>query len=668
MNTISAIKKYHNRVFAIQLMECALVLVLYHLSLLFAGKLIYYDPFPFGISDGFLMNSMLSAFAVIILRTYKYFSFISKPLLEAAIRVIVTVIILDFMFIALLFLRKGIFLSLYYYIVANAFQVMCLIFVKRFSGSLKAEIMKKMTSLVIGKSRQKNELMDALRKQSIGRLNFVSPNELDLLERVDTADFIYLSGSLSKKFKDQIISYCVLKNKRIYIVPETYEIAVRRAEMSQIGDIPVFDIESFQLSEAQKMVKRIIDIILSLIGIICAASIMLYAMIRIKLEDGGPIFYKQVRSGLNGREYEVIKFRSMIVDAEKYTGAVFAAENDPRITKIGRLMRATRIDEIPQFFNVIAGSMSMIGPRPERPVFVETFGKEIPEYINRLAVKPGITGLAQVMGNYTTSPENKAKFDLVYIRDYSLLLDLKILFKTVKVVLTKEQAAGFSEQESDFDFSAEIDAEGALSMKQRSVHKKYNSLKRLILVSLCFFLIISGSLFLRYSAVAITMMEASVQPVLEERKILTDETSAELTERIYEDAVSLDAGKPAARLETGTDSAESVVSGYDSEESSNSQTDQKTGNSGIHDSSENQVVLSQERINTALESITLKEKAEIAYKLVAKMDSSDLMSLEKLAEGGFTSDEKIKAKEMMYQYFDDSEVDYIKKIYWEHVE
>ncbi|HVI40020.1 MAG TPA: hypothetical protein VM577_05120, partial [Anaerovoracaceae bacterium] len=258
MNSVSAMKKYHNRVFTIQLMECALVLVLYHLSLLFAGKLIYYDSFPFGISDGFLMNSMLSAFAVIILRTYKYFSFISKPLLEAAIRVIVTVVILNFMLIALLFLTKGILLSLYYYIVADAFQIMCLIFVKRFSGSLKTEIMKKMISLVIGKSRQKNELLDALRKQSIGRLNFVSPKEPDLIERVDTADFIYLSGSLSKKFKDQIISYCVLKNKRIYIVPETYEIAVRRAEMSQIGDIPVFDIESFQLSEAQKMVKRFI--------------------------------------------------------------------------------------------------------------------------------------------------------------------------------------------------------------------------------------------------------------------------------------------------------------------------------------------------------------------------------------------------------------------------
>lgn len=649
MNTIGSTK---NRVFAVQLIECALALVSCFLSLLFAGKLIYYDPFPFGTTDGILLYLILSAFAVIILRAFKYFSFIGRPFSETAIRVFATAVILNFIFTVLLFLGKGILLSLYYFIVADTFQIMSLLLIKRYSASLKIEIMKKMILLVIGKSGQKNELLNALRKQSIGGLNFVSYNEPDLMELVDKADFIYISGSLSKKFKDKIISHSVLKHKRIYIVPETYEIAVRRSEMSRIGDIPVFDIESFQLSEAQNMVKRLMDIILSLIGIICASPIMLYAMIRIKLEDGGPVFYRQVRSGLNGREYEVIKFRSMVVDAEKYTGAVFAAENDPRITKIGRLMRATRIDEIPQFFNVLTGSMSMVGPRPERPMFVDSFSKEIPEYINRLAVKPGITGLAQVMGNYTTSPENKAKFDLVYIRDYSLLLDIKILFRTVKVVFTKEQAEGFSGTESEFDLDAEVDAEGTLILKQRSVHHKHYSIKRLILVSLCFFLVICGSLFLRYSAVAMTMMEASVQPVLVD------------PDPINEDAASSDADKTAS----AADPAEPAAAEADAEMPAAGQTAEKPASPAPSDSTEDQIVLSQEKINAALESMTLKKKAEIAYKLVAKMDAADLMTLEKLAEGGFTAEEKVKAKEMMYRYFDDSEVDYIKKIYREYAE
>jgi lipopolysaccharide/colanic/teichoic acid biosynthesis glycosyltransferase len=137
----------------------------------------------------------------------------------------------------------------------------------------------------------------------------------------------------------------------------------------------------------------------------------------------------------------------MVVDAEKNVGAVLATENDQRITKTGLIMRSARIDEIPQFFNVLAGSMSLVGPRPERPVFVKEYNKKYPQYRYRLSVKPGITGLAQVKGSYTTTPENKLKSDLMYIINYSVLLDIKILFQTVKVVLNKEQAKGYLEKD-----------------------------------------------------------------------------------------------------------------------------------------------------------------------------------------------------------------------------
>jgi lipopolysaccharide/colanic/teichoic acid biosynthesis glycosyltransferase len=138
----------------------------------------------------------------------------------------------------------------------------------------------------------------------------------------------------------------------------------------------------------------------------------------------------------------------MVVDAEKDTGAIFATENDRRITKVGCIMRSTRIDEIPQFFNVLMGSMSLVGPRPERAVFVKDYSEKNPEYQYRLAVKPGITGLAQVRGYYTTTAENKLKFDLMYIINYSLLLDIKILIQTVRVIFKREQAKGFSENET----------------------------------------------------------------------------------------------------------------------------------------------------------------------------------------------------------------------------
>jgi lipopolysaccharide/colanic/teichoic acid biosynthesis glycosyltransferase len=145
----------------------------------------------------------------------------------------------------------------------------------------------------------------------------------------------------------------------------------------------------------------------------------------------------------------------MVVDAEEHTGAVLAMDNDQRITKAGALMRATRIDEIPQFFNVLTGSMSLVGPRPERPVFVEEYCRRYPEYYCRLAVKPGITGLAQVKGSYTTSAEKKMKFDLIYIINYSFLLDLKILFQTVRVVLNREKAKGIIQNENIYFIPAE---------------------------------------------------------------------------------------------------------------------------------------------------------------------------------------------------------------------
>ena len=185
--------------------------------------------------------------------------------------------------------------------------------------------------------------------------------------------------------------------------------------------------------------QRVLDIVLSVIGILIGIPLMIVFGILIKVEDNGPITYKQERLGKGGKKFYIYKLRSMRTDAEKF-GAQWAEKDDPRITKVGKFIRKTRIDEIPQLFNILKGDMSIIGPRPERPSFTEEFNQEIPGFINRLAVKPGLTGWAQVNGGYEITPEEKLKEDIFYIKNRSILLDLKILFKTVKVVLTGDGA------------------------------------------------------------------------------------------------------------------------------------------------------------------------------------------------------------------------------------
>ncbi|MCM3068377.1 sugar transferase [Priestia flexa] len=187
------------------------------------------------------------------------------------------------------------------------------------------------------------------------------------------------------------------------------------------------------------VIKRIIDIIFSLIALIITFPGIILFSILIKLETPGPVFFLQERVGLNGRYFTIIKLRSMGIDAEK-NGAKWAEKNDPRVTKVGAFIRKTRIDEIPQLWNVLIGEMSLIGPRPERPMFTASFNDEIPGFVERLKVKPGITGWAQINGGYDISPKEKLELDLYYIKKLSFWLDINILIKTLKVVFTGDGA------------------------------------------------------------------------------------------------------------------------------------------------------------------------------------------------------------------------------------
>ncbi|MDN5276159.1 MAG: hypothetical protein PWR01_124 [Clostridiales bacterium] len=186
-------------------------------------------------------------------------------------------------------------------------------------------------------------------------------------------------------------------------------------------------------------VKRVMDIVLSLIGLVIAIPLIIIFGIAIKLESKGPIFYRQERVGKDGKVFMLYKLRSMYQNAEE-NGAKWAEKDDPRVTKVGRIMRKTRIDELPQLFNVLKGDMSIVGPRPERPIFTYQFNEQIPGFVNRLQVKPGLTGWAQVNGGYELGPAEKLEYDLYYIENRSIWMDIKIMLKTVKVILTGKGA------------------------------------------------------------------------------------------------------------------------------------------------------------------------------------------------------------------------------------
>lgn len=248
--------------------------------------------------------------------------------------------------------------------------------------------------------------------------------------------------------KNRVISSCIGQNRTVYVIPNSFELAMINAQIVQIDDILAFKVENLYLSAEKRVIKRTLDIVVSLVAILLTLPIMLVSAAIIRITDGGPALFKQERVTIGNRKFYVYKFRSMIMNAEKLTGAVLATEKDPRITSFGRFIRTTRIDELPQLFNVLLGDMSLVGPRPERPVFIDEFVKDIPDFKYRVAVKAGLTGLAQVMGKYTTTPENKIKYDLLYIRKASLLYDMKIMMQTIKILFMKSSSAGTSSIET----------------------------------------------------------------------------------------------------------------------------------------------------------------------------------------------------------------------------
>lgn len=252
-----------------------------------------------------------------------------------------------------------------------------------------------------------------------------------------------LINDLPDQDESRILKICFDLNKRVYFTPKLSDIIVRSSENLNLFDTPLYLCRNLGMSDFQRLIKRIFDIVFSSVALLLTLPLMIVTACAIRLEDHGPIFFKQERVTLGGRRFMIYKFRSMITDAEKDGRPNPARDHDSRITRIGSFIRRTRIDELPQLINILKGDMSVVGPRPERWEHVEKYTDSIPEFAYRLKVKGGLTGYAQVYGKYNTTALDKLKLDLEYIMNYSLILDLQIILETVKVLFQKEPTEGF---------------------------------------------------------------------------------------------------------------------------------------------------------------------------------------------------------------------------------
>lgn len=267
---------------------------------------------------------------------------------------------------------------------------------------------------------------------------------MDKLEVMEEFDAAFLCGIHSRE-RNIILKHCINHKIKLFMIPRIADVMMRGSEQIHMLHLPILKTQRYKPSIEYQIIKRTMDIVVSGIATIVLSPLFLITAIAVK-SDGGPAFYKQKRLTKDGKVFEILKFRSMRVDAEKYSEAVLSAgENDPRITKVGRIIRACRLDELPQLLNILKGDMSLVGPRPERPELQKEIEKEVPEFGLRLQAKAGLTGYAQVYGKYNTTFYDKLLMDLMYISKPSILEDLTIMLATVKILTSKESTEGVGE-------------------------------------------------------------------------------------------------------------------------------------------------------------------------------------------------------------------------------
>lgn len=265
------------------------------------------------------------------------------------------------------------------------------------------------------------------------------------LAMLDGVSMVFMSGIHSHD-RNVILKYCVENNIGIFVIPRIGDTIMSGAYPMHMFHLPMLKVGRYHPQPEYLFIKRLLDIVISAVALVVLSPIFLVTAIAIKATDHGPVFYKQIRLTKDGKEFGILKFRSMRVDAEKDGVArLSSGEHDDRITPVGRVIRACRIDELPQLLNILRGELSIVGPRPERPEIAAQYCEEMPEFSLRLQAKAGLTGYAQIYGKYNTTPYDKLVMDLMYIAHPSIVEDLKIMFATVKILFMPESTEGVPE-------------------------------------------------------------------------------------------------------------------------------------------------------------------------------------------------------------------------------
>lgn len=314
--------------------------------------------------------------------------------------------------------------------------------------------------LVIYGDRDPGDLISKMNsrrdKYDISGKVHISVGEKEIYRMMKEYDGVII-WDLPANIRNRYLKHCFAHSIRCYVTPKISDVILTGSDRIHLFDTPLLVSKNMGLTAEQMFLKRIVDIVISLIGILISSPIMLICAIAVKIYDGGPVFYRQERLTYKGKTFRIFKFRSMCVDSEKH-GARLASKNDSRITPVGKVLRNLHFDELPQLFNILMGDMSIVGPRPERKVILKEYQREIPEFYYRLKVKAGLTGYAQVYGKYNTTPYDKLKLDLFYIENYSLLLDFKLMLMTFKILFQKETSEGVNDAQVNalLDSTADI--------------------------------------------------------------------------------------------------------------------------------------------------------------------------------------------------------------------
>lgn len=385
----------------------------------------------------------------ISLNVYELFNFKRNKFSERLYSIVLSVTLINFFTMSAAYIFRGFAFPRTVFFIGYFIHIIFLLIWKSILFKYFKDLHGIKTVMIIGSKKSvyniASKIINSEKDWYDVKYIFNIKDDIKMKNYIKEVDTVIITTGINYSKRKEIVKYCNKYLKELLIVPNNYELYLLNAKIDQLDDILTVRIGVMELSEEQRLIKRVIDIIISLIGILITLPIMLLVSLVIKFDSKGNILFKQERLTIGEKPFNLYKFRTMVENAEELTGPILAQEHDPRITKVGNILRLTRLDELPQLFNVLIGDMSIVGPRPERPFFVKKYKDSIPDYNYRMNVKAGITGLAQVLGKYATNFEDKLKYDLLYINNYSILLDLKLMLQTVKIVLIKDKSEGTKE-------------------------------------------------------------------------------------------------------------------------------------------------------------------------------------------------------------------------------